>query len=332
VSASAGFRIAVVGATGALGTELLAALAEAGFPVRELVLLAGGESLGSEVEFLGEVVPVEGERARLRGADLVFLCAPPAASLEAAGDALRLEVPAIDLSGALAGRSEVALCAGDASAAEIAAPIVAVPPGPALAWVRALAPIHAALGLRRVVGTALLAAAAAGRAGIEALSSETIALLNQGEAPESALGQAIAFDCLARVGALDADGGSDAERLLADVLRRAFGGSLGVAVTVVRVPTFYGDAASLAVETAAPADPAQVLELLRKAQGIEVLEGEAPPSSRAAAGSALVHVARVRRDPSAACGALLWLAADSPRVAAAHAVRLAGARLLARAT
>jgi aspartate-semialdehyde dehydrogenase len=329
VTARAGFRIAVVGATGALGTEVLAALDEAAFPVRELVLLASEGSLASDVEFRGDAIPVESKLARLRGADLALLCAPPAASLAAAGDALRLEVPAIDLSGALATRVEVPLATGEAAFA--GEPLVAVPAGPALAWLRVLAPIHAALGLRRVVATALAAAASAGRTGIEALSTETVALLNQGDAPEpAALGHPIAFDCLPWVGDLAGDGSCRAESELAAVLQRALGGELGVAVTAVRVPTFCGDAASLALETASPAEPAALVDLLRKSAGIEVADADCPPSARAAAGSDRVYVGRVRRDPSRAGGVLLWLAADSLRLAAAQAVRLAAARLLAR--
>ena len=324
--AGRGARIAVVGATGALGGEVLAALDEARLRLGELVPIASERSIGSDVELRGRVIPVETELARVRGADLAFLCAPPAVSLEAVAIALRAEVPAIDLSGALAARPEVPL-AGEAGAAAWAGqPLVAVPPGPALAWLRVLAPIDRACALRRVVATGLLSASALGREGIGALRDETVALLNQGDAPEPrVLGHPLAFDCLPWVDELDGDGASPAEAALAAVLARALGRELGVAVTLVGVPTFCGDAAVLAIETGTPAEPARLLDLLRKAEGIEL--GRAP-TTRAAAGSAAVHVGRVRSDPSNPGGVLLWLAADSLRIAAAHAVRLAEARLV----
>ena len=325
-----GARIAVVGATGALGTEVLAALDGARFAVRELVPIASDRSLGNDVEFRGEVLPIETELARLRGSDLAFLCAPPAVALEATALALRAQVPAIDLSGALAGRSEVPLAAGDALApALLAQPLLAVPPGPALAWLRVLGPIDRACALRRVVATALLSASAAGRIGIGALSEETVALLSQREAPDPpALVHPVAFDCLPWIDAPGGEGASRAEDDLAAVLRRALGREVGFALTLVRVPTFCGDAAVLALESDSPAEPARLLDLLRKAEGVEVAESEAP-TTRAAAGSDAVWVGRVRSDPSRPGGALLWLAADSLRLAALHAVGLAEARLLA---
>lgn len=320
----AGARVAVVGATGALGGEVLAVLDESRLQVGELVPIASDRSLGSDVEFRGQVIPVETELARLRGADLAFLCAPRDVSLEAVALALRAEVPAIDLSGALAARPEVPLAGGDASAWGDQ-PLVALPPGPVLAWLRVLAPIDRACPLRRVLATGLLSASALGRGAIGALGDETVALLNQNDPPEPrVLDHPVAFDCLPWIDELDGDGASRAEAELAAALVRALDRELAVAVTLVRVPTFCGDGAVLALETDAPADPARLLDLLRKAEGIELARA---PTTRAAAGSGDVHVGRLRSDPSQPGGVLLWLAADSLRIAAAHAVGLAEARL-----
>jgi aspartate-semialdehyde dehydrogenase len=321
-----GARVAVVGATGALGSEVIARLGEARLALRELVPLATDRSLGSEVEFGGELLAVETDPARLRGADLAFLCAPPAASLAWVRDALRHEVPAIDCSGALALREEVPLALEDWNAGA-QAPIVALPPGAALAWLRVLAPLHRELRLRRVVGTALACAAASGRAGIAALQGETMALLGQSEATEAGLDHPVAFDVLPWAGEIEGEGASRVETELAAVVRRALAGAAQVAATVVRVPTFCGDAASLALESEEPASPARVRELLRKAPQVELVDDPRGPTTRTAAGRDCVLVGRVRSDPSRPDGALLWLAADSLRLAAAHAVELARARL-----
>ncbi|HKE11631.1 MAG TPA: aspartate-semialdehyde dehydrogenase, partial [Myxococcota bacterium] len=96
-------RVAVAGATGTLGGELLSELDARRFPLGELVPLATQRSAGDAIEFRGEVYDVGTNASRLRGVDLAFLCAPPAGSLEIARRALHECVPCIDLSGALCG-------------------------------------------------------------------------------------------------------------------------------------------------------------------------------------------------------------------------------------
>jgi aspartate-semialdehyde dehydrogenase len=326
-----GVRVAVVGATGALGGELLAALAAAGFPVSVLVPIATDRSLGAEIEYGQRSAPVSTEPTALEGADVVFVCTPAGAALDWIAEAVRRRVLAIDLSGAL--YASESLAANPELAALLDAPdgpLVAPPPGLALAWLRVLTPLHQGLGgVRRVVGTALVSASGSGRGGVEALHGETVSLLSQsGDDDEMpALDHPIAFDVLPWAGAIGDDGASEAERALAASLRRGLGAEAGVAATVVRVPTFCGDAASLAVECGAPAEPARVRELLRKALDLELVDDPRGPTTRGAAGLERVLVGRVRRDPSRPGGVLLWLAVDSARLAAADAVRTALGRL-----
>jgi len=321
-------RIAIVGATGSLGAELLAVLDESSLAVTALVPIATERSLGTEVEFRGGVFPVETELTALRGADFAFLCAPAAVSLEAARSLLRARVGAIDCSGALATAPEVPLVVelGVAGAPSLDAPILAVPPGLSLACARVLAPIAREFGVARVVATLVLSASAtgAGRANIEALAEETIALLSQQELPDPpALGHPVAFDTLPWVGDAEEDGATAHERAFAAILGRALGDA-AVAVTSLRIPTFCGDGASLAFETRDDIDPARVLDALSKLPGV-ALAGLGP-TTRAVAGSDLVQVGRVRADASRPGGLLAWLAADSVRLTAVHAVRVAEAR------
>lgn len=321
-------RIAIVGATGSLGTEVLAVLDESSLAVSSLVPIGTERSLGTEVEFRGGVFPVETELTALRGADFAFLCAPAAVSLEAARSLLRARVGAIDCSGALATAPEVPLVVelGVAGAPSLEAPILAVPPGLSLACARVLAPIAREFGVARVVATLVLSASAtgAGRANIEALAEETIALLSQQELPDPpALGHPVAFDVLPWVGDAEDDGATAHERSFTAVLSRALGDA-AVAVTSLRIPTFCGDGASLAFETREDVDPARVLDALGKVPGV-ALAGLGP-TTRAVAGSDLVQVGRVRADTSRPGGLLAWLAADSVRLTATHAVRVAEAR------
>ncbi len=321
-------RVAVVGATGSLGAELLAVLDESPLVVRELVPIASERSFGTEVEFRGGVFAVETELTALRGCDLAFLCAPPEVSLEAVRVALHARVVGIDCSGVLATSPEVPLVGEVDVPASISrdAPMLAVPPGLSLACTRVLAPLARAFGISRAVATLLISASAsgAGRAAVEALAEETIALLSQQEvADPPALGLPIAFDVLPWIGATLDDGATAHERGFASVLRRTLGDA-SVAVTSVRMPTFCGDGAALAIETREDASLEAVADLLGKMAGV-ALAGVGP-TTRAAAGSDAVHVGRVRRDGSQARGLMLWLAADGVRLTAAHAVRVAEAR------
>lgn len=324
-------RVAVVGATGALGSEVLAALDAARFPIGTLVPVATDRSLGAEVELGEQATAVRTDAAALEGADVVFVCTPPGAALDWIAAAVSRRALAVDLSGALFASESLAANPELGRLLDAPeAPVVAPPPGLALAWLRVLTPLHQGLGgVRRVVGTGLVSASGSGRAGVDALHEETVALLSQAgddEAPLQ-LDHPIAFDVLPWAGAIGDDGASEAERVLTASLRRALGEPASVAATLARVPTFCGDAASLAIECDAPAEPARVRELLRKALDVELVDDPRGPTTRAAAGAERVLVGRVRRDPSRSGGVLLWLAADSARLAATDAVRTALGRL-----
>jgi aspartate-semialdehyde dehydrogenase len=323
--------VAVVGATGSLGSELLAVLDERTFPVGELVPIATDRSLGREVEIGGETYPVQTEARSLAGVDLAFLCAPPAASLDWARIALSERVPAIDLSGALATQPDVDLLVADwlSDEIELERPLVAGPAGPALAFALVLAPLSRAAGLRRVVATTFEAASVDGRAGIEALSGQSIALFSQHDSADDEPGDpAVAFACLPSVGEVRPDGATAHEEALAGALARLLGHPLSLAATAVRVPTFSGDGAALFVETERPLAPEAAREALAKAPGIALFGGESGPATRASTGRDAVLVGRIRE---AAGGLLLWIAADALHLAAANGVKLAELRPLRRA-
>jgi aspartate-semialdehyde dehydrogenase len=326
-----GLRIAVVGATGALGGEVLAALDQSGLRVAELIPGATDRSLGESVEFQDEIHPVVAEPPSLRGLDLLFCCAPAEASLAWVREALRAEVPCIDCSGSLADQPDVPLRAAALPPPEGAdpVPLVTTPSGAVLAWALALAPLHRAGTLRRVVGTVLETAGAEGRDAITALSVESLALFNQQELPEEeARSRPLAFDCHPSLGAIDDQGVSARERDLASGLHRLLGVEVPVAATIAQVPAFVGQASALCVETERALDPKEAEDHLAQAEGVELWTRDAAgPNLRAAAGRDAVLVGRVRRDPSVPHGLQLWLAADVLRLCAANAVALAVARL-----
>ena len=325
-----GLRIAVIGATGTLGTDLLAVMEARSFPLAELIPVATERSMGRAVEFGGDSIPVETDLSSLRGLGLVFLCVPGVEALEWVRAALHAEVPCIDLSGSVEGAAEVPLLAANLrpDPADLVQPVISTPAGPTLAWSLALEPIHRCVGLRRVIGTAFEAASGAGSAGIESLQAEAIALFTQREAPEpTVFPSSIAFDCIPMVGEVGEGEETQVEEALVRGLRRLLGVELPMAVTAVRVPTFSGTAASIAVEVAEELSAAELSELLAKAPGVAVCDdGMSSPTLREAAESEMVLVGRIRRDPSCERGLLFWLAADPVRLAASNAVRLAETR------
>jgi aspartate-semialdehyde dehydrogenase len=207
---------------------------------------------------------------------------------------------------------------------------VASAAGPALAWALVLAPLERAAGVHRVVGTVLEAVSGYGLRGIESLHAETVALLSQQALPDpSVFPQAVAFDCLPRVGELDADGQTPREHALARDVRRLIGDHVRVAASVVQVPTFTGDGSFLAVETAREISVNDVLAAYEKAPGVALVEGDPEPTTRSTAGRSEVLIGRLRADPSSERGVLLWIASDTLRLAASNAVKLAETRIRA---
>lgn len=324
----AGVRLGVVGATGALGVEVLAVLDGSRLRVAGLLPIASERSLGESVAFQDEVYPVE-TAASLRGLDLLLCCTPPGAALDWVREALRAEVPCIDCSGALALSADVPLRIAALDASRVAdAPLLATPGALPLVLAHVLAPLQRAAGLARVSVVALESSAAGGRAGIAALGAESVALFNQQEPEEASVGRPVAFDCHPAQGEVGEDGRTAVEAQLARVLGRLLDVELPVAATVAQIPVFVGQASALAVETQRPLDPKQAREALAAAPGVALWSHDPEgPNLRAAAGRDDVLVGRLRADPSCARGLLLWLAADPLRLAAANAVRLAELRL-----
>jgi aspartate-semialdehyde dehydrogenase len=221
--ATAGYRLGIVGATGALGTELLETLQSSSIPISEMVPIATDRSLGNEVDFQGESFSVETEMARLMDLDLMFLCAPPSVSLDYIRKALGEQVACIDLSGALSGSEDVPIRIAGYGSVTADMPLIAVPKGASLSWAMVLQPL-VGLGLKRVVGTLLESAATGGRHGIETLYSESVALFGQTDAPEpEVFGRPVAFDLLPGTGECDSDGLVPAERQLVEDLSLLLG-------------------------------------------------------------------------------------------------------------
>jgi aspartate-semialdehyde dehydrogenase len=320
-------RVAVVGATGTLGRELIDQLAERRFPIQELVPIASERSVGEDVEWLGHELPIVTEHT-LAGLDLVFLCTPSAAAPEWLRAALTARVACIDCSGAGAAREEIPLLDPERapSAAALASPVISLPAPAALALARVVSALRGSAVVQRVVATVCESASSAGRAGIDALQAETIALFAQQDPPEeSPFIHGVAFDTLPSTGPIGVGDLTASEATtVRDFARLAPG--VRAAITALRVPTFSGLGVQVAIELETALAPEAIEKLLDEAPGTRVFGTPAGPSLRDAAGDGDALVGRVRLDPTRVNGALLWLALDPVRITAASAVRLAELR------
>ncbi len=323
-------RVAVLGATGAVGAEILQLLGERRLPLASLRLFASEASEGAEIEFGGEVFEAETiEPGCLDDRDLVFAAAPgvlgPLLPEIEAQDTLL-----VDLSGALELDPEVPLWI---PGRRLQRSRVAIPRGVVGGLAIALSPLAGEAAPERVTVTTLESASGAGRRGLEELREQTVGVLSAMDGSSGEAGvfpQSLAFDCLPAIGEFGEGGETFEERRLRHVLRRVLGlPHLEVEITRVRVPVFMGGVASVHVRLAKSLGIARLEDLWRAAPALGLLSDPELPTPRAAAASDLVQIGRVRIDESVGLVAFV-LALDLLRRGAALGAVEAAEQLLAR--
>jgi len=301
MAAVTGFRVAVLGATGAVGAEILQVLEERRFPVRELLACASPDSEGDELQFRDSTVKIVRARGEVLAAcDLVLSAAP--AQLPGLLPALRRgQVRVIDVTGALETDPEVPLWLPGLStlpAGSTRPRFVAVPRGVTTGIALALAPFTAAGILRRVTAVTLESASGAGIAGVGELTDHTVQVLNRmsGERAESEVfAQSLAFDCLPQIGTIEPDGQTSDEVRLRSVLRRLLSApDLPIELTRVRMPTLGGSLAAVHVRLAKPVTVEEATQLWAAQPGIGLLGDEELPTPRGSLGHDEAAVGRVR--------------------------------------
>jgi aspartate-semialdehyde dehydrogenase len=316
-------RLALVGATGAVGRATLEVLEDLDVPVASLRPLASGRSAGGAVPFQGEDLRVEEVRqGSFRGSDLALLAAPAAAARTWAPVARAEGCLVVDASSAFRGDAGVPLLVPQVNPEEagrlpkgIAASACGLVPALALA----LRPIRDAAGLARAGVVALESASGAGRGGIAQLESESLALMTGREPdPPATIPYRLAFNLVpdaSRAGEAPG-GGVEAEALLAADLARVLGGELAVSAIAVRVPVFYGHAAVVSLTTRKPLPAEEARALLRGAAGVKVIDDPAErlyPMPMLSVNDDAVLAGRVREDPTRENGLELFLAVDNLR-------------------
>ncbi|HEY7724463.1 MAG TPA: aspartate-semialdehyde dehydrogenase [Anaeromyxobacteraceae bacterium] len=315
-------RIAVAGATGALGRAVVDALADHALPAGALRLLASARSAGAAIPYGGEDLEVEvAAEGCFRGCDLAILAVPAETARALAPQARAEGCLAVDASAAFRDDPEVPLVVPEvnADAADLLPRgLAASPCGLGAALPLVLEPLRAAAGLTRVSVVGVEAVSGAGRPAIDQLEVEAKALMNGREPPPpSALPHRIAFNLLPCAGAVLPGGGSEEEARLAGAVRRVLGApDLPVAVTVIQAPLFYGHVAAVAVETGSRLGAVEARELLRRAEGLKLLDAPAKgvyPMPMLGVNDDAVLVGRVRGDASRENGLELVLSVDNLR-------------------
>ena len=327
------FNLAIVGATSGVGNEILRMLEERSFPFKSLRLLDLPDCSGEFLECNDEQILVEplGKDA-FRGIDLALFAGDIEASREYCSAAVAAGAVCVDCSGAWGFDPEVPLLVPEVNADALAGfrtrGIVANPSPATIALTMALKPLHDCGRITRIVASTYQAVSSAGPKAIDELRIQSGELLNGRPGEATVFPYQIAFNCLPQTDGFQANGYTGEEMQLVDQTRRILGGSsLGVTVTAVRVPVFYGYSMAVNVETETKIAVGQAREVLAAAPGVEVvdaIEDLAYPMPVDAAGQDEVFVGRIREDESIANGLNLWLVTDNLRKGAAmNAVQIA---------
>jgi aspartate-semialdehyde dehydrogenase len=338
-----GLKVAVVGATGAVGKEMVDLLESRSFPFSELHFFASSRSLGKVIECGGKKWMCKVlEKGCFDGIDVAFFDASDEVSKQWVPEARKAGVTVIDSSGTYRMADGIPLVVPEvngqeavkaaASAKGDEGALIAGPNCTTVQLVVALKPLHDKYGLKRVVVSTYQSVSGAGASAMEELRTQTGDVLAGKPAKAVQLKHPIAFNCIPQIGGFVADGefeGQTSEEKKVIVETRKILGlpQLKVACTAIRVPTFTCHAESVLCEFERRPEPKEALETLAKFPGVEVVDE--PKESRypmhlTGAKRDAVYVGRLRRDPSSENGLQFWVVSDNLRKGAAlNAIQVA---------
>lgn len=329
-----GMRVAVLGATGLVGREMLLTLEQRNFPVSELIPLATPRSEGKKILFSGEEVTVHAvNEESFKGADVALFSAGGKTSKQWAPVAAASGAIVIDNSSAWRMDPDVPLVVPEINAADIATArekkgIIANPNCSTIQAVVALFPLHKAAGLKYVNISTYQSVAGTGKAALESLREGAIAAVNGREYDERIYPHRIAFNLLPHIGPFDDEGISEEEWKMVKESRKIMHlPNLRVSGITVRVPVFRCHGESVTAQFERPISPEEAREILRSAPGVTVLDNPKNaeyPMPLDVAGKDEVCVGRIRRDTGLDNAIAMWVVGDNLRKGAAlNAVQIA---------
>ncbi|MDR3508352.1 MAG: aspartate-semialdehyde dehydrogenase [Caulobacteraceae bacterium] len=327
-----GYRVAVVGATGNVGREMLNILEEVEFPVDEIYAVASRNSIGVEVNFGEKRIFCEAvEEFDFSKVDVVLMSVSGSFSREWAEKIGKAGPIVIDNSSYWRMNPDVPLIVPEVNPDDVALArrknIIANPNCSTAQLVVALKPLHDAARIKRVVVSTYQSVSGAGKAGIDELWDQTKAVFTFGPTPPKKFPKQIAFNVIPFIGAFTDDGYTDEEAKMWNEVHKMIDPAIKLTVTCVRVPVFVGHSEAVNIEFESPLDEDEAREILREAPGVIVIDkrdetGYITPKE--AQGEFAVYVSRIRNDTTVANGLNLWVVSDNLRKGAAlNAVQIA---------
>jgi aspartate-semialdehyde dehydrogenase len=327
-----GYRVAVVGATGAVGREMLNILEELEFPVDEIHAIASRKSIGVEVGWGAGVLKCKDvEQFDFSTVDVVLMSVSGAFSREWAPKIGAAGPIVIDNSSAWRMDPDVPLIVPEVNPdhAELALKkhIVANPNCSTAQLVVALKPLHDAARIKRVVVATYQSVSGAGAKGMDELWEQTKGVFVLGPSEPKVFSKQIAFNVIPAIGDFRDDGYTDEEAKMWNETHKMIDPDIALTVTCVRVPVMVGHSEAVNIEFHEPLDEDEARDILREAPGLLVVDKREAGgfiTPKEAQGEFPVYVSRIRRDPTVANGLSMWVVADNLRKGAAlNAVQIA---------
>jgi aspartate-semialdehyde dehydrogenase len=328
-----GFRVAVVGATGAVGREILKTLAERNFPVSDIAALASGRSTGAEISF-GEkrVLKVQNlDSFDFKGWDIGLFSPGAAISAAHAPRAAAAGCVVIDNTSQFRMEHDVPLVVPEVNPQALAKfrkrGIIANPNCSTIQMVVALKPLHDRYTAKRVVVSTYQSVSGAGKEGMDELFNHTKSSFVHEMSPPEQFTKEIAFNCIPHIDRFMDDGATKEEWKMVVETRKILDPDIAVFATCVRVPVFIGHGEAISVEFEKPVTASEARAVLRDAPGVSVFdtrEDGGYMTQAECAGEDAVFVSRLRRDPTVPHGLAFWCVSDNLRKGAAlNAVQIA---------
>ncbi|HLC14719.1 MAG TPA: aspartate-semialdehyde dehydrogenase [Thermodesulfovibrionia bacterium] len=325
------YEVAVVGATGAVGNEMISILEERNFPVNRLRLFASERSIGKTLHYKGNELPVEVLKEDVfEGIDIALFSAGAERSRKFAPIAASANCVVVDNSSAWRQDPEVPLVVPEVNPYDLENHngIIANPNCSTIQMVVALKPLHDEAIIRRVVVSTYQSVSGTGAKAMNELQQQTADVLNFKNVEPEVYPHQIAFNCLPHIDVFFADGYTKEEmKLVHETIKIMGDPSIRVTATTVRVPVFRSHAESLNIETEKKLTANEARAILSTAPGVTVMDAPAKnvyPLQIYAAGKDEVYVGRIREDYTIENGLNMWIVSDNLRKGAAlNAIQIA---------
>lgn len=329
-----GYKVAVVGATGAVGHAILESLHEVEFPIDEIVALASSASIGKEVSFGDETLKVK-ELAKFdfEGFDIALFSPGGKISAEHAPRAAAAGCIVIDNTSHFRMDPDVPLIVPEVNRHALEGfrerNIIANPNCSTIQMVVALKPLHDVSRIKRIVVSTYQAVSGAGQAGMDELYRQTKGIYQMEEAHPQEFPVPIAFNAIPHIGDFMEDGSTQEEWKMVVETKKILDPEIEVSATCVRVPVFVGHSESVNIEFESPMELEQAVDLLQEADGVVVMDRREPAgymTPKDCAGDNGVFVSRIREDDTVPYGLNMWIVSDNLRKGAAwNSVQIAQA-------